>query len=314
MTQWYVKDLSKLTHVSVQTLHHYDRIDLLKPSDRLPNGYRVYSEKDLSKLQQILALKFFGFELAHIKKLLSSDMNLIDHFMTQLKFLEEKAEALSIASQTLKSIITEHSDEKSIPWETVINSIEVYRMTQQLENTWVAKILSPTELKDYAKFEQELKTRFTEAEKEANYQEWNTIVHDIHANLHNDPTTASSIKIAERCMKWVKNLYGAKNADLSKTIWEKGFKEGHGEHDHGLSRDGVEWLSNAILAFHSQKIKSVLDNIDTKSTEEILTTWNHLMTDWYGDNQNLKDELVEKIMDIKEIPQSRKDWLKKHVV
>ena len=47
MTQWYVKDLSKLTDVSVQTLHHYDRIDLLKPSVRLSNGYRVYSEKDL---------------------------------------------------------------------------------------------------------------------------------------------------------------------------------------------------------------------------------------------------------------------------
>ncbi len=47
MTQWYVKDLSKLTNVSVQTLHHYDRIDLLKPSVRLANGYRVYSENEV---------------------------------------------------------------------------------------------------------------------------------------------------------------------------------------------------------------------------------------------------------------------------
>lgn len=46
MTKWYVKDLSKITGVSTQTLHHYDRIDLLKPSIRLANGYRVYSEKD----------------------------------------------------------------------------------------------------------------------------------------------------------------------------------------------------------------------------------------------------------------------------
>ncbi|HAT9096872.1 TPA: MerR family DNA-binding transcriptional regulator, partial [Legionella pneumophila subsp. pneumophila] len=60
MTQWFVKDLSQLTSVSVQTLHHYDRIGLLKPSLRLANGYRVYSEKDLLKLQQIIALKFFG--------------------------------------------------------------------------------------------------------------------------------------------------------------------------------------------------------------------------------------------------------------
>lgn len=46
MAEWYVKDLSKLTGVSVQTLHHYDRIDLLKPSVRLSNGYRIYSETD----------------------------------------------------------------------------------------------------------------------------------------------------------------------------------------------------------------------------------------------------------------------------
>jgi len=40
MAQWYVKDLSKLTGVSVQTLHHYDRIGLLKPSIRLPNSLK----------------------------------------------------------------------------------------------------------------------------------------------------------------------------------------------------------------------------------------------------------------------------------
>ncbi len=73
MAEWYVKDLSKLTGISVQTLHQYDRIHLLKPSIRLPNGYRIYSEKDLLRLQQIIALKFFGFELSQIKKLLNSD-------------------------------------------------------------------------------------------------------------------------------------------------------------------------------------------------------------------------------------------------
>jgi DNA-binding transcriptional MerR regulator len=55
MTQWYVKDLSNLTGVSKQTLHHYDQIGLLKPSLRLTNGYRLYSEADLLKLQQIIA-------------------------------------------------------------------------------------------------------------------------------------------------------------------------------------------------------------------------------------------------------------------
>ena len=49
MKQWYAKELSQLTQVSVRALHHYDKIGLLKPSMRLPNGYRLYSEKDLLK-------------------------------------------------------------------------------------------------------------------------------------------------------------------------------------------------------------------------------------------------------------------------
>lgn len=79
MTKWYVKDSSKLTNISVQTLHYYDHIDLLKPSLRMSNGYRIYSEKNLLKLQQIIALKFFGFELAQIQTLLNGKVEAFEH-------------------------------------------------------------------------------------------------------------------------------------------------------------------------------------------------------------------------------------------
>ena len=176
MTQWYVKELSKLTQVSVQTLHHYDRIGLLKPSVRLANEYRLYSEKDLLKLQQIIALKFFGFKLSQIKILLSTDVDMIDHFSAQSRFLEEKAKTLFEASQALKNIISESSHGKSIPWETIIKLIEVYRLTQQLEKTWVGKVLTPQELKEYANFEQELKNRFTESEQKMFEQSWAALI------------------------------------------------------------------------------------------------------------------------------------------
>lgn len=66
---WYVTAFSKLTNVSVRTLHHYDGIGLLKPSLRSDSNYRLYSESDLLKLQTIVALKFFGFSLEQIKVL-----------------------------------------------------------------------------------------------------------------------------------------------------------------------------------------------------------------------------------------------------
>ncbi|HBS48394.1 TPA: hypothetical protein DEO28_00235 [Candidatus Dependentiae bacterium] len=73
MAQWLIKEISDLTKVSVRMLHHYDKLGLLKPSVRASNNYRYYSEQDLAKLQQIIALKFFGFGLGQIKNILQKN-------------------------------------------------------------------------------------------------------------------------------------------------------------------------------------------------------------------------------------------------
>ncbi len=129
MKKWYAKELSQLTQVSVRTLHYYDKIGLLKPSMRLSNGYRLYSEKDLLTLQQIIALKFFGFELAQIKLLLVKQEDAVEHFAMQSKFLQEKADALQEASMILKRVTESCGHHRSIPWENVIQLIEVYQIS-----------------------------------------------------------------------------------------------------------------------------------------------------------------------------------------
>ena len=113
MTHWYVKELSKITSVSVQTLHHYDRIGLLKPSHRRANGYRLYSEADLLKLQQIIALKFFGFELSQIKTLLAQEGALVGQLFDQAAYLEKKAKTLLDASHKLKEQIQDEGKTES---------------------------------------------------------------------------------------------------------------------------------------------------------------------------------------------------------
>jgi DNA-binding transcriptional MerR regulator len=50
--------------------HHYGRLGLLKPSKRTGAGYRLYSENDLLRLEQIIVLKFLGPPLKRIKELL----------------------------------------------------------------------------------------------------------------------------------------------------------------------------------------------------------------------------------------------------
>ncbi len=154
MTRWYVKELSDLTRVSVQTLHYYDRIELLKPSLRLDNGYRLYSEADLLKLQQILALKFFGFNLLRIKTLLADDVNMIEHFAVQSQFLQKKAKIHTEASNTLKNIITNCNTDESVSWKTVIK-LMAHHIIQQLEHPELKEIFTPKELQQYTAFKAE---------------------------------------------------------------------------------------------------------------------------------------------------------------
>lgn len=64
-----VKEVARLAGVSVRTLHHYDRLRLVRPSGRSPAGYRLYGPADLRRLQQVLFFRELGFPLAEIRRI-----------------------------------------------------------------------------------------------------------------------------------------------------------------------------------------------------------------------------------------------------
>ena len=66
-----VQEFAALAGVTVRTLHHYDRLGLLK-ARRTGRSYRVYRDADLPQLQQILVLKFLGLPLVHIAEALKT--------------------------------------------------------------------------------------------------------------------------------------------------------------------------------------------------------------------------------------------------
>jgi MerR family transcriptional regulator, thiopeptide resistance regulator len=67
-----VGDVARIAHVSVRTLHHYDKLGLLRPSGRSEAGYRLYASADLERLQQVLFYKELGFRLDEIRRLITS--------------------------------------------------------------------------------------------------------------------------------------------------------------------------------------------------------------------------------------------------
>lgn len=91
-----VKEISNITGISVRTLHYYDEIGLLKPTDKSDAGYRLYDDKALEQLQQILFFREFDIPLKEIKAVMENpalDRNHIlkmqrDMLLTKIKRME----------------------------------------------------------------------------------------------------------------------------------------------------------------------------------------------------------------------------------
>lgn len=90
-----ISQVAELTGVSTRTLQYYDEIDLLKPSELTPSGYRLYNDEALQKLQQILFFKELDFKLREIRDILDEpDFDKIEAFRKQKELLRLKRERI----------------------------------------------------------------------------------------------------------------------------------------------------------------------------------------------------------------------------
>lgn len=94
---------AKRAGVTVRTLHYYDRMGLLRPSGRTDAGYRLYAERDLVRLEQVVALKFVGFPLKQIRELLNrKPLDLAAALRLQRAIIEEKRRRLALAVEAIE--------------------------------------------------------------------------------------------------------------------------------------------------------------------------------------------------------------------
>lgn len=140
MRLYKIKEVSKLTSLSIRTLHYYDDIDLLKPSQRSVADYRLYSSDDLLLLQQITTLKYLGCSLETIRKIIHhSDFNLKESLTLQAKTLEAKALQIKEAAALLNYIAAQIEAGQPINWYSttqIITILEASSMNQELKNTY----------------------------------------------------------------------------------------------------------------------------------------------------------------------------------
>ena len=90
-----VKEVSKLTGVSIRALHHYDAIGLLKPTQITESGYRLYDDIALEKLYMILVFRELGLSLKEIANILHApdyDRNRV--LDQQITWMQERIDKL----------------------------------------------------------------------------------------------------------------------------------------------------------------------------------------------------------------------------
>lgn len=117
-----IKQLADLAQISVRTLHHYDKIGLLNPSRIKANGYRLYEENELLKLQQIMFFKELDFPLIEIKKILSNpNFDQRKALSEHKKMIELKKERLILLTKTIDKTI------KKINKEITMKDEELYK-------------------------------------------------------------------------------------------------------------------------------------------------------------------------------------------
>jgi MerR family transcriptional regulator, thiopeptide resistance regulator len=132
------REFAELSGVTVRTLHHYDRLGLLKPGGRTAAGYRLYGERDLARLQQIVTLKFIGFSLKQIKALLERDQfDLRAALGLQREIIMEKRRHLDLAVKAIEKAEGMMASGEEHVWEALKKIIEVINMQNDVD--WMNK-------------------------------------------------------------------------------------------------------------------------------------------------------------------------------
>ena len=124
-----VKEISDLTGISVRTLHYYDEIGLLKPTEKSDAGYRLYDDKALETLQQILFFREFDISLKEIKAVLDNpalERNQI--LQVQRKMLVTKKERMERLIASIDDIL---KGENKMDF-TIFTKTEVEEMLQTM--------------------------------------------------------------------------------------------------------------------------------------------------------------------------------------
>src|SRR5262245_26026 len=135
-----VKDVARIARVSVRTLHHYDATGLLVPTGRTAAGYRLYTDSDLLRLQQILIGRELGLPLEEIRR--SLDDPRFDRqaaLLDQRERLRERAQQAEAMIRAIDVALSEFDDRRTkgaLNMEDLFEGFDPSRYEEEARRRW----------------------------------------------------------------------------------------------------------------------------------------------------------------------------------
>jgi DNA-binding transcriptional MerR regulator len=198
-----VQQFAQLAGVTVRALHHYDRMGLIRPR-RTGAGYRLYSDRDLERLEQVVALKFIGISLKEIRGLLErTGPALPIALRNQRRALEAKRQLVDRAISAIREAEAAFQAGRR---DTVLlrRIIEVIEMQNDMD--WAKKYYT-----DGAQQKIEAKRAEWSPElQERVSKQWIDLIADVDAALKagEDPTGPKARALAARWKELVEGFTG----------------------------------------------------------------------------------------------------------
>ncbi len=199
------QQFAELAGVTVRTLHHYDRLGLLKPRRRTDAGYRLYEDRDLERLEQIVALKFLGLSLGQIRNLLAEG-SITQALAVQRRLLLEKRRMLDRAIQAIAEAESVQGAASAL--RKIIEVIEM-----ETNNDWIEKYHTE---ESRAKVDARKHLWSPELQERVSRQ-WNELIADVEAALGENPASDKAQALAARWKQLVEGFTGG-DPDITKSV------------------------------------------------------------------------------------------------
>ena len=192
--------------VTVRTLHHYDRLGLLKPARRTTAGYRLYGARDFARLQQIVTLKFIGLPLKEIKQLLDGrEFELTTTLQLQRDVLTEQRQRIDRALAAINRaewLLTAHG---APDWEAFKRIVEVITMSE-MDWSWTQKYYSEEAQRKI----EERKNSISPEVIEQGQRDWAVLISEVQEAVRAgvDPASERAQGLAARWSELLKGFTG----------------------------------------------------------------------------------------------------------